>query len=187
MPQPEFHFTVSPMPSPIGEMRLVTDERGVLRALDWTDHRERMQRLLARHYGHDRVRLTDGPTPAALSDRLDAYFAGELDAIEDVPVETRGTLFQRQVWTALRLIPSGQTVSYSAQAAKIGRPSAVRAVGLANGANPVGLVVPCHRVIGADGSLTGYGGGMQRKTWLLRHEGARFKQTAEQATLSLPL
>jgi methylated-DNA-[protein]-cysteine S-methyltransferase len=85
-------------------------------------------------------------------------------------VQTSGTPFQREVWRALRNIPCGTTVSYAKLAEQIGRPAAVRAVGLANGSNPVGVVVPCHRVIGANGSLTGYGGGIERKSWLLEHE-----------------
>jgi methylated-DNA-[protein]-cysteine S-methyltransferase len=101
-----------------------------------------------------------------------AYFAGDLSAIERLAVVTGGTDFQREVWAALRRIPAGRTLSYGALATQLGRPKAVRAVGLANGANPIGIVVPCHRVIGADGSLTGYGGGLERKRWLLAHEGA---------------
>ena len=92
-----------------------------------------------------------------------------------MPVETTGTLFQREVWAALRIIPPGTTLSYGAMAQKLGRPKAVRAVGLANGANPIAIVVPCHRLIGADASLTGYGGGVDRKWWLLVHEGAAFE------------
>ena len=180
-------FTISHMPTPIGEMRLITDEAGAVRALDWDDHTERMQRLLVRQYGRDRVRLVSGPMLAELRAKLDAYFAGDLHAIDTIAVETAGTPFQREVWAALRLIPVGQTFSYGAQAMKIGRPAAVRAVGLANGANPVGLIVPCHRVIGANGTLTGYGGGIHRKRWLLRHEGASFKDADAQAELSLPL
>ncbi len=103
---------------------------------------------------------------------LRAYFAGDLTAIDNLPVETAGTLFQRLVWRALREIPCGQTISYAQLAQRIGRPAAARAVGLANGANPVSIVVPCHRVIGASGSLTGYGGGLERKRWLLTHEDA---------------
>lgn len=99
------------------------------------------------------------------------YFAGELAALDTVPVELNGTSFQKEVWLALRRIPSGVTISYAELARRIGRASAVRAVGAANGANPVALIVPCHRVIGADGSLTGYGGGLERKQWLLAHEG----------------
>jgi methylated-DNA-[protein]-cysteine S-methyltransferase len=86
-----------------------------------------------------------------------------------------GTEFQKAAWAALSRIPVGETRSYGAQAAAIGRPAAVRAVGMANGRNPIGVVVPCHRVIGADGALTGYGGGLERKRWLLRHEGAEFR------------
>jgi methylated-DNA-[protein]-cysteine S-methyltransferase len=168
-------------------MRLVTGDDGVLRALDWDDHMDRLHRLLGRHYGIGLYRLTVGAAPPDLRSRLDAYFAGEIAAIDDIRVETGGTAFQRQVWAALRQIPAGQTASYGRQAQAIGKPAAVRAVGLANGANPVGLVVPCHRVIGADGSLTGYGGGIERKRWLLRHEGAKFKDTPRQAELSLRL
>jgi methylated-DNA-[protein]-cysteine S-methyltransferase len=101
------------------------------------------------------------------------YFAGDLGAIDKLPVKTAGTPFQRAVWNALREIPRGATESYGQLAERIGRPTAVRAVGLANGSNPIGIVVPCHRVIGANGSLTGYGGGMERKRWLLDHEGAQ--------------
>src|SRR5208283_2077845 len=97
-------------------------------------------------------------------------FAGDLRVLDLLPVETGGTAFQRQVWQSLREIPCGTTVSYGQLAERIGRPSAVRAVGLANGANPVAVVVPCHRVIGSNGSLTGYGGGIERKRWLLNHE-----------------
>jgi methylated-DNA-[protein]-cysteine S-methyltransferase len=98
------------------------------------------------------------------------YFEGDLGVIERLPVETGGTVFQRTVWKALRDIPCGVTVSYAELARRIERPSAVRAVGLANGANPVGIVVPCHRVVGSNGTLTGYGGGIERKRWLLAHE-----------------
>jgi methylated-DNA-[protein]-cysteine S-methyltransferase len=98
------------------------------------------------------------------------YFAGELAALNELPVRTAGTPFQREVWRALREIPHGTTVSYGKLAEQIGRPKAVRAVGLANGSNPIGVVVPCHRVIGSNGSLTGYGGGIERKRWLLEHE-----------------
>jgi len=105
---------------------------------------------------------------------LEAYFAGELAAIEPLRVEPGGTEFQRSVWAALRAIPAGATASYARIAQNIGRQKAVRAVGMANHVNPVCIVVPCHRVIGADGALTGYGGGLERKAWLLRHEGASF-------------
>jgi methylated-DNA-[protein]-cysteine S-methyltransferase len=159
--------------TPLGVMLLVTDDRERLRALDWEDHEERMRRLLRLHYGPAGApdRLREGSSPSARA-ALEAYFAGDLGAIDRVPVETGGTPFQREVWAALRRIPAGDTMSYGALAARIERRLAVRAVGRANGANPVGIVVPCHRVIGADTSLTGYGGGLERKRWLLRHEGA---------------
>lgn len=110
--------------------------------------------------------------PSRFACAVAAYFGGDLDALTDLPVAVRGTAFETAVWQALRQIPVGHTWSYAALAASLGRPKAVRAVGRANGKNPVGLVVPCHRVIGADGRLVGYGGGLERKAWLLRHEGA---------------
>jgi methylated-DNA-[protein]-cysteine S-methyltransferase len=94
-----------------------------------------------------------------------------LTAINSLPVKTEGTAFQRSVWAALRTIPTGKTTTYGRLAVGVGRPKAVRAVGMANGANPISVIVPCHRVIGADATLTGYGGGLERKGWLLRHEG----------------
>ncbi len=129
-----------------------------------------MRRLLARHYGTENLALTPSPCSFGPISAIAAYFDGELHAIDSLPTATEGTPFQQCVWRALREIPAGQTVSYGALANRIGKPSAVRAVGLANGANPIGIVVPCHRVIGANGSLTGYGGGLERKRWLLHHE-----------------
>jgi methylated-DNA-[protein]-cysteine S-methyltransferase len=167
--------------TPIGEMILVADRDGSLRAADWTDHEERMQKLLCRHYGRDGFLLTPARNPGGLSDSIRRYFAGDLTAIDRLPVQTRGTPFQREVWLALRKIACGGTVSYARLAEQIGRPRAVRAVGLANGSNPIGIVVPCHRVIGANGSLTGYGGGMERKRWLLQHESPRPSSTAQSA------
>jgi methylated-DNA-[protein]-cysteine S-methyltransferase len=164
-------FFIERAPTPTGVMLLLTDEKERLRALDWEDHEARMRRLLRLHYG-DSVGLEPraGASKARLA--LEAYFGGALAAIDALEVETGGTAFQREVWAALRAIPVGQTTSYGRLAQAIGRPKAVRAVGMANGANPIGIVVPCHRVIGADSSLTGYGGGLERKRWLLRHEGA---------------
>jgi methylated-DNA-[protein]-cysteine S-methyltransferase len=174
-------FALSRVASPIGTMLVAADEAGRLRVLDWETHAERMQRLLDRLYGAGGVRLTDGPAAGPIIDKLEAFFAGDLAAIDDIPTETAGTPFQHQVWRALREIPAGAAWSYSKLARHIGRPEAVRAVGLANGANPISVVVPCHRVIGADGSLTGYGGGLERKQWLLRHEGAVFGRGRESA------
>lgn len=157
--------------TPVGELVLLADEQDRLRAVDWSDYEPRMLRLLARHYGADGYRLAAERDPGGLSGRLAAYFAGDLAAIERLPAETAGTGFQREVWRALRAVPCGTAISYAELAQRIDRPAAVRAVGLANGANPVGVVVPCHRVIGKNGSLTGYGGGLERKRWLLAHEG----------------
>jgi len=160
------------IPFPAGVAVLMTDEAGRVRVLDFEDYEPRMQRLLRRHYGEDgwTVRAATAPTPARKA--LAAYFAGDLTAIDDLETETAGTPFQRAIWKALRDIPAGETASYRDLAARIGKPAAVRAAGAANGANPIGIIVPCHRVIGADGGLTGYGGGLPRKRWLLGHEGA---------------
>ena len=157
------------LPSPIGKILLVSDG-DALRALDFDTHEDRMHRLLRLHYG--RYELAPGPAPAAVRAAVAAYFEGDCGAIDAVPVATGGTAFQRAVWRALRAVPSGATTSYGRLAAHLGRPGASRAVGLANGSNPIGIVVPCHRVVRADGSLTGYGGGLHRKRWLLEHERA---------------
>lgn len=157
--------------TPIGTAILVGDDAGHVHALDWSDHEERLHRLLRRHHGAAaRVLPARRPSPAAAA--LADYFAGDPKALDTVVVATPGTDFQRQVWAALRTIPVGRTISYGELAARIGRPAAVRAVGLANGANPIGIVVPCHRVVGSNGRLTGYAGGLERKRWLLAHEGA---------------
>jgi methylated-DNA-[protein]-cysteine S-methyltransferase len=138
--------------------------------LDWVDCQERMDRLLRRQYGPDRTQTIASARRTAARDGVEAYFAGDLTAIDRLPVANGGTDFQRQVWAALRTIPAGQTCSYGQLAAAIDRPKAMRALGLANGANPIGIVVPCHRVIGANAALTGYGSGLPRKAWLLAHE-----------------
>jgi len=168
--QPET-LTLDRMETPIGQALLVTDTDGVLCAFDWGDHETRLRRLLSRYYGA-RVLLLDGAAPRGIRAALTAYFDGDLGALDAIPCRRTGSAFQQSAWDALRKIPVGQTVSYGEQARRMGKPKAVRAVGLANGANPIGLVIPCHRVIGANGSLTGYGGGLERKLWLLRHEGA---------------
>jgi methylated-DNA-[protein]-cysteine S-methyltransferase len=163
-------FALERVPTPIGRMLVLTDAQQRLRAVDWEDFESRMHTLLRRQYGKDAVELRDSSPPSAARRKLEAYFEGDVAAIADLPVALGGTEFQRQVWQALRGIESGTTVSYGALATRISRPTAVRAVGLANGANPVGIVIPCHRVIGANASLTGYGGGLHRKRWLLDHE-----------------
>jgi methylated-DNA-[protein]-cysteine S-methyltransferase len=163
-------FQIERFETPTGRMLLVADEPGLVHALDWEDHEQRLQRLLGRYYRGVTLRLREARQPSPARRALLAYFEGRLDAIDEVRVATSGTEFQNQVWKALRRIPRGETLSYGALAKQIGRPAAVRAVGLANGSNPIAIVVPCHRVIGANASLTGYGGGLERKRWLLDHE-----------------
>lgn len=158
------------MATPIGEALLVTDETGRLRAFDWADREASMTRLLRLHYGA--LLPQPGPAPREIRYRVQRYFDGDLGSLAGIPWATGGTAFQRSVWQGLTAIPPGTTLNYGALAARLGCPKAVRAVGAANGANPISVVVPCHRVIGADGTLTGYGGGLDRKRWLLAHEGA---------------
>lgn len=155
--------------TPIGAMYAVTDDAGRLRAFAWADYEARGIEQLRQQYG-PHVVIASGHAPAAVRKEIDDYFAGDLRAIDRIDCATNGTPFQQQVWNALRSIPVGTTLSYGALAVRIGNATAVRAVGLANGANPIAVVVPCHRVIGTDGSLTGYGGGLDRKRWLLAHE-----------------
>lgn len=171
--QEKFSFCLERVPTRIGCMLLITDFDNIVRATAWEGYEERMHRLLRLHYGAGNVTLDNTLRPSSIRRILERYLDGNLVAIDDLPVKTGGTPFQREVWQALRQIPAGPTTSYGNLATHIGRPKAVRAVGLACGANPVGVVVPCHRVVGADASLTGFGGGLERKRWLLEHEGAR--------------
>jgi len=161
--------------TPIGEALIVTDDAGILRAFDWADRQSAMARLLRLHYGP--VVPESGAAPRTIQRLLRHYFDGDLGCLAFIEWRTAGTPFQRAVWNALTTIGPGQTLSYGALATKLGCPRSVRAVGLANGSNPISVVVPCHRVIGSDGSLTGYGGGLERKRWLLNHEGAAFRDT----------
>jgi methylated-DNA-[protein]-cysteine S-methyltransferase len=141
--------------TPTGPILLLTDGEGRLHEVRW---------------GAYEPQLPDLSEPSAARSALVAYFEGAVDALRELPVVMAGTDFQRAVWSELRRIPVGETISYGTLAARIGRPTATRPVGLANGANPIPIVVPCHRVIGADHTLTGFGGGLQRKQWLLQHE-----------------
>ena len=164
-----FMLCVDHLATPIGDMLVVADLEGNLRATFWADG-EDVRGLLERQYRGMRIELEKTSDPHWLTGAVRSYFAGDLHALDGLPVKTAGTHFQQEVWRALRAIPCGTTISYGELARRIGRPGAVRAVGLANGSNPIGVVVPCHRVIGANGSLTGYGGGIERKRWLLDHE-----------------
>ncbi len=160
--------------SPIGDLLIAVDEAGVLRALDLWGEEAGLRRMLARMYGT--TPAVRGPAPNSIHGAFARYFAGDLEALAAVPWRAVGTPFQLKVWKALTTIPAGETRSYGALAAQLGMPKAMRAVGLANGSNPIAIVVPCHRVIGADGTLTGFGGGLPRKRWLLSHEGAAFRE-----------
>ena len=152
------------IPSPIGDVLIAHDGRALHR-LDFADR-------LSKRWGEAPVLPADGGEASPFARAVAAYFAGDLAALDDLPVHVEGREFETTVWRALRQIACGTTWSYARLAASIGRPKAVRAAGAANGRNPVSLVLPCHRVIGADGRLVGYGGGLERKAWLLRHEGA---------------
>lgn len=154
--------------SPIGTVLIVTDG-DQLCSLDFADYEQRMMTLLQRRYGP--VHLTMTTDPCGFSSQLRSYFAGDYHCLNTIPVSTNGTPFQQQVWLALRTIPPGKTMTYGELAAKLGKPTAYRAVGGTNALNPVAIVLPCHRVVGANASLTGYAGGLERKQWLLEHEG----------------
>ena len=155
----------SALPSPVGTLTLVADEAALV-ALLWQDDRPGRVPLEAVAEGRDH------PVLAATAAQLAEYFAGVRTAV-DLPLAPRGTAFQRAVWGELAAIPYGETRSYADVARALGQPSATRAVGAANGRNPLSIVVPCHRVVGSDGSLTGFAGGIEGKRWLLAHEGAR--------------
>lgn len=166
--QPEI-LTLDRLTTPVGEVLLVTGPEGAVRALDFAGYEDRMHRLLARHSRG--ASLTEGRAPDGVRAAVGAYFQGDVRALDSLPVKTGGTAFQKSVWAALRAIPAGETRTYGQLATAIGSPKAVRAAGLANGQNPIAVIVPCHRVIGANGTLTGYAGGLERKRWLLAHEG----------------
>ena len=156
------------MKAPVGEIRIAGRDN-VLYALDYGDCEARLLALLHRRFG--RVTL-DAPDPLIpIRQAVEGYFHGELTAFDTVCVHTGGTFFQQRVWSALREIPAGTTCTYGELAKRVGNPQGARAVGLANARNPIALVIPCHRIIGANGKLTGYAGGIERKRWLLEHEG----------------
>lgn len=168
------YFRKNELDTPIGRLVILSDSDGALRLVDWAanweDRDSRLWSLLNRWYSEGtEVEVVPG---SAAVDALAAYMRGDLLAIDELPVAAVGTEFQLRVWRALRTIPAGTTLSYGELAKRLGQPGASRAVGLANGANPIAVVVPCHRVIGASGKLTGYGGGLPVKEWLLRHEAA---------------
>ena len=162
--------------SELGTILLVSDGENLC-ALDYGDCERRMTTLLQRRYGQ--FRLQDTPDPQGFSSCIRAYLARHFTAIDDIPVSPGGTPFQQQVWMALRAIPVGMTISYGEMAAKLGKPTAYRAIGMTNRLNPVAIVIPCHRMLSANGALTGYAGGLARKRWLLQHEGVTTVQSAQ--------
>jgi methylated-DNA-[protein]-cysteine S-methyltransferase len=155
--QPTYYTTID---SPIGALMLVGDGTR-FRGLHFVEGRRRRE--------PDRAWVRDAASFADAERQIAEYFAGTR-RVFDLPLDAGGTPFQRAVWSALERIPYGETISYGELARRIGNPRAVRAVGLANGSNPIALIIPCHRVIGADGALVGYGGGIERKTFLLDFE-----------------
>lgn len=171
--------------TPVGPLYVVANGQAVV-GLEFAGAHERRDALakhLERWYGPHELR--EAADPAGAATRLARYFAGQRGALDEQPVEIRGTEFRCRVWNALRGIRAGETWTYARLAAHLGDPAATRAVGAANGANPIALFVPCHRVIAADGTLWGYGGGLERKRWLLAHEGAAFVDPKLQGTLEL--
>ncbi len=174
--KPPERFSVDRLETPIGLALVVTDAGGMLRAFDWEDHAARIKELLRLQYGP--VELKAARAPNAIRSALSRYFNGDLDALKSIEWRISGTPFQRKVWMALPKIPAGTTMTYGALAARLGSPNAVRAVGHANGSNPISVVIPCHRLIAANGSLVKYGSGLARKRWLLIHEGVPLKADA---------
>jgi methylated-DNA-[protein]-cysteine S-methyltransferase len=164
------HLLEEEVPTPIGGLLLVMDMAGALRAVEWKDGRERLPKLLGQHYGSGRYTLSHGAVSPQLREAFQAYFGGHVHVLDHLPVQPGGTAFQSKIWQALRAIPPGQSLSYRALGLQLGLLRHARAIGHANAANPINIVIPCHRLVGNGGSLTGYAGGLERKRWLLAHE-----------------
>ncbi len=164
-------LTVSNLPSPVGPLALACDAEGRLRGVSFG---EGLSKAMRREY--PRAILAGGETPDAVREGLEAYFAGDQSALGRIRWSLDGAVaadgFQARVWKALAEIPAGLTISYGEMARRAGEPGAAQAAGVALNRNPIAVVLPCHRVVGADGAMVGFGGGLERKTWLLRHEGA---------------
>lgn len=164
------NLTFDKLDTEVGTITLVCTVTHLI-AVEFEDFKARMDAHLTARFGE--FQLLPAVDPLGVSARLNDYFGGNFSAFDDVPLDPFGTEFQQTVWRALCDIPVGETVSYGQLAARIGKPTASRAVGLANSKNPISVVIPCHRVIGANGALTGYAGGLERKRWLLGHEQVR--------------
>lgn len=169
--------------SQIGDILIVSDGQHLC-ALDYANYEQRMTKLLKARYGGFQLKKTNDP--AGVSSRIKAYLGGDYACLDTIEVSTGGTAFQQQVWAALRTIPPGTVISYGELARKIGRPTAYRAVGMTNALNPVAIVLPCHRVVGVNAALTGYAGGLERKQWLLQHEGVTLKSAGQRPPQQLP-
>lgn len=177
---------LSHLDSPLGNMLLATDADQVVRALDFSDHKARLHRGLREHYGE--FDLVEATAPVDITYALERYFDGDLDALSGLKTQTAGSELQRRVWAALRDIPVGTTTSYGKLAKELGfsDPRAAIDIGAANGANPIAIIVPCHRVIASNGDLKGYAWGLHRKRWLLEHEGALEAKKEQSQTAMLP-
>ena len=167
-------FETDVISTPVGDVIIVVAD-GVLLALDFAGYRDRMTRLLTKRFGP--ITLTPAANPGGISHQVQRYFDGEITALAKVPMATGGTPFQRTVWNALRQIEPGTVSTYGDIAKQIDNPKAVRAVGMANSLNPIAIALPCHRVVGTNEKLTGYAGGLERKRWLLEHEGVSLTQS----------
>ncbi|NJP11755.1 MAG: methylated-DNA--[protein]-cysteine S-methyltransferase [Leptolyngbyaceae cyanobacterium RU_5_1] len=167
--------------SAIGKILVVSDYESLC-AVDFIEYRPRMIQQLRKRDAT--IALIEKQNPHGFSDRIQAYLAGDYHSLDTIPVKTGGTPFQQQVWLALRTIPLGTVISYGELARQMGKATACRAVGMANSLNPVAIVLPCHRVVGANFSLTGYAGGLERKQWLLQHEGVNLADLSKQRAKS---
>jgi O-6-methylguanine DNA methyltransferase len=179
------HLSRSTISTPVGDMLALASDEGLC-ALEFVGPEKRLTRLdarLQRHFPPHDIVDGDASVIARTREWLARYFAGESAELGDLPLDMRGAAFEKRVWQALTRIPPGETTSYGAIAKALGVAGASRAVGAANGANPIAIIVPCHRVIGASGHLTGYGGGLDRKTWLLNHEKRWSPSPAQRALL----
>jgi methylated-DNA-[protein]-cysteine S-methyltransferase len=184
--KPIMQLFLSRLGSPLGDMMLVTDEEQSIRALEFADHKARLRRHVSEHYGA--VEWIDGSAPQDIAQAIAEYFAGDLESIGRLRTAAAGSELQHKVWAALRRIPAGATTSYGKLAKALGfdDPRAAIDIGAANGANPIAIVVPCHRVIASNGDLKGYAWGLPRKRWLLEHEKAITPSPVSSSNGTLP-
>jgi methylated-DNA-[protein]-cysteine S-methyltransferase len=169
-------LSIDRIESPLGTIVLITNGDRLC-ALDFADYEQRMLGLLSKRY--QSFELVEYINPHGFSSQIRDYLAGDYACIYDIAIDAGGTDFQQLVWQELRKIPIGKTITYGELATRVGKPTAARAVGMANSLNPIAIVVPCHRVIGAKSKLTGYAGGLARKQWLLTHEGVALQLPIE--------